>query len=362
VWGEVSIDGEHGARDIAALEKAIEKRLMRDYVHSAHVTVSILQANKLLVYLLGRGGMTSGYRLDVGGTLSELLVRARIAPETCKRRMAVIIRREAPGAASSEAGIGPAIPVPVTATVDLYDLMIKGRKEIDIPLQRDDWVRLVRRDPEHNEAYVFLIGDERTQTGAVKYQENMTVADVLKQRLRADDSRKSADDAAPPTAGDALASYAEGENKAAADRKTANEGDAGNALDDSKKRTVEPNQFLLLGDWPAAEGQVAVFGDVANAGVQKLENAPTLGDAVAAAQPTRDAGSLTRIVLARRPTESPEREGRDSPKPHTLSFFFKNRSQEDGYGLARPLEAGDVIFVIGDADRGLFAEHGSPGE
>jgi len=321
VWGEVRAEG----MSLAELEDALRRRLAGDFIKDPRVTVTVLQANTLLVYLLGEYGVTNAYKLGINGRLSELIVRSASTPELCKRMMAVILRRETrqttietpadriseaeTGGAQSEAQPAAADPphratraveVMASTTVDLYDLMVLGRKEIDVPLRRNDWVRLVRRDPERNESYVFLVGNEGIRTGAYRFAPGMTAADVIG------------------------AAGKQGEPKAAAD--------------DGQDEEVVPGQFLVLGNWPASADQVAAFGEVNKPGVQELSPGVMLGDALVKAGLSHNAGSLARIVLARRRKKGVK----------ARLYYMMNTSPEDHYGLKERLQGGDIVFVISD--------------
>jgi len=312
VWGEVRADGLSAGE----LEKAVRERLSADYVNDPLVTITVLQANTLLVYLLAENRVTSAYRLGLNGRLSELIIRAAMTPELCKRTMAVIFRREvrtpssnvqtqdseAEGAQTEAADVPAAtIEVPARTTVDLYDLMILGRKEVDVPLRRNDWVQLERRDPRRNESYVFMVGNESVQTGAHLFSADATVADVIS------------------------AASTEGR---------------GNILPADRQQKINPGQFIMLGDWPAAPGQVAVFGAVLEPGAREMAGHDTLGRAVAKAGLADNAGSLARIVLARQ----------NASGIKTWSFYMMNSSPDNDYGIKAPLRGGDVVFVISGTD------------
>jgi len=310
IWGQVKADG----LTVGELENAVRQRLSADYVKDPHVSITVLEANTLLVYLLGENGVTNAYRLGLNGRLSELIVRAGITPELCKRTMAVILRREARPAltevqaqhsegqdvqAQLTEAPGGGIELPAGTTVDLYELMILGRKEVDVPLRRNDWVRLVPRDPRRNESYVFVIGNKSVPTRAHRFSEGVTVADLIRE---------------------------------------ASTEDPGVILPSDRQQKIRPGQFIMLGDWPAAPGQVAVFGAVLNPGARPLSTHATLGRAVAEAGLAPDAGSLSRIVLARR----------NANGITTWPFYMMNSSPGNGYGIKAPLQGGDVVFVIGD--------------
>jgi protein involved in polysaccharide export with SLBB domain len=300
VWGEIRTDG----MSMDEFEEAIRQRLAAEFVKDARVTVTVKQANALLVYLLGENGVTSAYRLSINGKLSELLVRAAITPEACKRTMAVVRRREPAEDADATA---PALEAPLKAMIDLYDLIICGRKEVDVPLRRNDWVRLVHRDPRRNESYVFVIGNENIRTQAHGFSAGATLGDLIPTGELYDEP----------------------------------------LLEPSRSlRRVAPGEVVVLGDWPAGDGEVAVFGAVRNAGVQILFPNATLGEAVAKASPGKDAGSLARIVLARRHPTGPQGEMKISKQ----IFHKMNTSPQDGYGIRQPLKAGDVVFVVSDND------------
>lgn len=297
VWGEVYVEGISPRQ----LKDALEERLSADFVKDARVSVTVLQANQLLVWLLSPAGTTSTYRLGVSGRLSELLVQAGVTPEDCRRSMAVVMRRERRRVPSND-GNGAEFRLVETClrtTIDLHDLMVAGRKEVDIPLRRNDWVQLVHRNPVRNESYVFVIGDQNIRTDAYRYTPGMTLADVF--RL----GRKKPKQ--PPYSIYFLT------------------------------RRVRPGEVVSFGEWPAGEKQAAVFGDVVRSGPVELLPELTLGEAIAAAGLAPEAGSLAQFVLARR----------QGAKTTAQRFYMMTPSARDGYGLAEPLREGDVVFVIG---------------
>jgi len=302
VWGEFSVNG----MTIPELEEALKKYLTENYVNDARLTISVIQSNKLLVYLLAPGGVTAAYRLSDNGRLSELLVRAAITPEVCKRMMAVVRRREPrplPTPQQEEEGRPPppTIQMPLKTTIDLYELMVLGRHELDLPLRRDDWVQLVHRKPYGDGAYAFVIGDETTVTDVFPVNETTTAADLI------------------------LAASLEGTPQ---------------LKPTYRQQRVRPGQFLLVGNWPAREREVAVFGEVARRGTLELTPGMTAGQAIAAAELTYRAGSLAQVVLARRLGK----------KIAARRFCLMNMDPGDGYGVKEPLLGGDVLFVIGDAE------------
>ncbi|NQT18976.1 MAG: polysaccharide biosynthesis/export family protein [Planctomycetes bacterium] len=305
VWGEIRVEG----MSLSNFEVALTKRLADEFIKDARVNVSVRQANTLLVYLLAQNGITSAYRLSINGRLSELLVRAALTPESCKRTMAVILRREPPQKSDATTPDENASPpeMPVKTMIDLYELMIMGRKEVDVPLRRNDWVRLVNRDPRRNQSYVFVIGNEKIPTQAHEFSVGATLADLIPPGSPQDVPLLE-----PPRG----------------------------------RRRVSPGEFVVLGDWPAGDEEIAVFGAVEKAGVQMLSANMTLGEAVANAGAAHDAGSLARIVLARRRSLV----ARDATKIRKMVFYKTNTSPNDGYGIKQPLIAGDVVFVISDKD------------
>ena len=302
VWGEFGVNG----RSLPELEQALKEHLTENYVNDARLTISVVQSNKLLVYLLAPGGVTNAYRLTDSGRLSELLVRAAVTPEDCKRMMALVRRREprpirAPADDAEAEEPPPSMQMPLKTTIDLYELMVLGRHQLDLPLRRDDWVQLVHRQPYNEGSCAFVIGDETTVTDVYAVSNKTTVADLLRLASMEDEPRIK--------------------------------------LADSRK-IVRPGQFLMIGDWPARENEVAVFGEVVSRGVMELKPGMKAGEAVAAAKLTRRAGSLAQVVLARR----------RGTKLTARSFCLMNMQPTDGFGMNEPLAGGDVLFVIGDVE------------
>ena len=320
VWGEVRADGLTAKQ----LETAIAEHLAADFVAEPHVAVGILQANRTLVYLLatssGSSTSTNVYRLAINGKLSELVILSGATSEFCKQMLITIMRKEArlersgdgqqaltgtagpegppPGEATAPnlqpqaPALAPQAPAEavVQATIDLYDLMVLGRKQLDVPLKRDDSLQFTRRNPNRNRGYTFVL--EQDAGGHALF---------------------NATDRPP----------------AAPARET--------------RFALEPDELVIIGDFPpAGQNQVSVFGEVDTKGSVELTADMTVGKLVAKAVLAPKAGSLSRIVLVQR-TNSPQ--GRTTKAD---VFYMMNSSPEDGYGITKRLQSGDMVFVIGD--------------
>ena len=314
VWGEVRVQNLNASQ----VEAAVRQLLSADYLEDPRVAVTVVQANQLLVWLLTPSGGTSPYRLGVNGKLSELLILSGASTQTCKRMMILVMRKETrqvtqdkptaedkPTADDKPAAEGQpaeqptvkAVDITARTTVDLYDLMIRGRKELDLPLKRDDWLQLVWRDPRKRQSYIFAVDPIHALPGAYEHAAGELTAPLL---------RKACDRWSP------------GEQT------------------EATKIALDSDDLGIVGRWPAGDNQAAIFGDVLRPGVMDLTPDLTVGRMLAKAGLSPRAGSLSKVIKL-------SRGGADAE-----TFYLMSDSADAGYGITNAPGPGDVVFVIGD--------------
>lgn len=160
--GQVSVSG----LSVDQIEKILTQKLEKDYLHDPIVSVTIMQYRSKHVKILGASTKPAVFYLDKPMRILDLLTQAKDIPiitgNVLRGQKIRILRPE------SVEPDDPKNDQVRTIHVDLYELLIEGKKEANIPLQNGDIIYLPQNKMVH------VIGEVKNP-GSIPYEEGLTV-------------------------------------------------------------------------------------------------------------------------------------------------------------------------------------------
>ena len=164
--GQVPVAGS----GIGEIKNTIARMLQKDYLYNPIVSVTVKEYKSQKVKVLGNVGKPGIYYLDSPTRLFDLLSKAEglsgQVGKIMRGQKARIVRQKDDSDASGSSGKIE------TIHVDLYQLLVEGREDVNIYLSGGDVVYIPKTKTIH------VIGEVK-QSGSFPYEENMTVLKAI---------------------------------------------------------------------------------------------------------------------------------------------------------------------------------------